>query len=510
MTQSRFFSSVAQPNSLQSNITSSAVSIPLAVPPIGYPVNTPFTIALDYGDSVEELCDVTAVAGSVFTVTRAVDGTSAASHNVGAAIRHVSSARDFNEDNAHINSSAGVHGIAPGSSVVGTTDTQTLTNKTLTSPIITGTIPFASLGVTNPVGTSPLTIEAAPSQTAPNLSILDSSGSSVLSVSATGAIAQVNENATDGYSLTSANVGASGFDVFLPTGSTGNAYVSRRAGVTNFKVDPVGGITQAYVGSANAHLIQPTAAAASGVEVDLITTSTGNAFISKLNGSTVFSVAASGATATTGHTNTGNFTNTGTIVSTGDISTTSGNVNAITGAGSFASAQIGNAGITGVGGTAPYNVPLHSLLSSLVSVTSSTTMISSGLSFSFAPLANTAYFVEFFLGYNSGATGKFTTQWSVGGSATITSTARNTMGLDSTVSSTVPSGIMRAGVSAYGTSVTYGDRAGVASLYAYESGVVTVTTAGTCSVILMFAQSVSNATAVNLVAGSYARLTRVS
>jgi hypothetical protein len=186
MTQSRFFSSVAQPNSLQSNITSSATAIPLANPPVGYPVSTPFTIALDYGDSIEELCDVTAVAGSVFTVTRAVDGTSAASHGVGAAIRHVSSARDFNEANAHINSSMGVHGILSGSSVVGTTDTQTLTNKTLAGPVITGTIPFLSLGVTNPVGTSPLVIEASPSQTAKSLSILNPAGNPVLGVSADG------------------------------------------------------------------------------------------------------------------------------------------------------------------------------------------------------------------------------------------------------------------------------------------------------------------------------------
>jgi hypothetical protein len=100
-------------------------------------VSFPYTIALDYGSSLEELCDVTSAAGLNLNVTRAVDGTSAAGHSVGAAVRHVSSARDFNTFYIHMGSTSGVHGVV--GNVVGDSDTQTLTNKTLTAPTLTGT-----------------------------------------------------------------------------------------------------------------------------------------------------------------------------------------------------------------------------------------------------------------------------------------------------------------------------------------------------------------------------------
>lgn len=104
----------------------------------GFPASVPFIIALDYGTPSEEIALVTAVAGLSFTVTRGYDGTSATSHNTGAPVRHTWTAMDGNDSRAHEGSAVGVHGISGLSSVVGTTDVQTLTNKTLTAPAISG------------------------------------------------------------------------------------------------------------------------------------------------------------------------------------------------------------------------------------------------------------------------------------------------------------------------------------------------------------------------------------
>jgi len=129
----RYFSSTAVATTLSGNISGATTSITVGSV-TGFPPTKPFTLALDYGAATEELVDCTASAGTTLTVTRAVDGTSAQSHSMGAAVRHVASARDFAAYQTHQSNTAGVHGAT--GSVVGTSDTQTLSNKTLTSPTI--------------------------------------------------------------------------------------------------------------------------------------------------------------------------------------------------------------------------------------------------------------------------------------------------------------------------------------------------------------------------------------
>jgi chemotaxis protein histidine kinase CheA len=108
---------------------------------------TTFTLVLDVDTAIEEIVDATAVSTNTFTITRAIDGSTAQDHSAGAVVRHMAIGRDYRDANTHTeadayyNDGAGaghtMHGIGSGEGVVvGTLKTQTLTNKTLTSPTI--------------------------------------------------------------------------------------------------------------------------------------------------------------------------------------------------------------------------------------------------------------------------------------------------------------------------------------------------------------------------------------
>ncbi len=138
----RNYSSRSQQTTLTSAVTAGASTIVVqsGTALLGgqsIPAGTTFTVVVDPDTALEEILDATAVSTNTFTVTRAIDGSSAQAHSAGAVVRHMAIGRDYREANTHIEASTGVHGISNASSVVGTTDTQTLTNKTLTSPTIT-------------------------------------------------------------------------------------------------------------------------------------------------------------------------------------------------------------------------------------------------------------------------------------------------------------------------------------------------------------------------------------
>ena len=148
MAVSRYYSSVARRTTLISDINASTTSVVVAAT-TGFPSLTPYTLIIDQDTVNEEIVEVTSRSGTTLTVTRGVDGTTGVSHTAGAQVEHGVSARDFSESRQHEDASENVHGTGSGSAVVGTTDTQTLTNKTLTSAALGGDLDAGSNKITD-------------------------------------------------------------------------------------------------------------------------------------------------------------------------------------------------------------------------------------------------------------------------------------------------------------------------------------------------------------------------
>ena len=102
--QVRKYSSISQDTTLAAGgISSSATTMTVATGTgsslMGGITITPgdtFQVAIDPDTTSEELCFITAQSGDVFTITRAVAGSSAITHAAGATVRHVMSSDDLN------------------------------------------------------------------------------------------------------------------------------------------------------------------------------------------------------------------------------------------------------------------------------------------------------------------------------------------------------------------------------------------------------------------------------
>ena len=144
----RKYTSRSQQTTLTSAITSGATSMAVSSATIllatvnsgDFTNGATFTVVIDPDTAIEEIVDITAASSNTFTITRSIDAVGTAQdHSAGAIVRHMIIGRDLREPNTHIEASSSVHGLSStGGVVVGTTATQTLTNKTLTAPILTG------------------------------------------------------------------------------------------------------------------------------------------------------------------------------------------------------------------------------------------------------------------------------------------------------------------------------------------------------------------------------------
>jgi len=133
---SRKYSSVSLETDVVGSLTTSATTITVAnatnllggINAASISSTDDFIIVLDPETSSEEIVRVTAVASNTLTVVRGYDGSTAKTHTSGAKVRHMAIGEDMRNAAAHIEATA-AHGAT--GAVVGTTNTQTLTNKTI-------------------------------------------------------------------------------------------------------------------------------------------------------------------------------------------------------------------------------------------------------------------------------------------------------------------------------------------------------------------------------------------
>jgi hypothetical protein len=159
----RKYSSRAQQTTLSSSITAvattmtvgNAANLMATISPTG---GETYSVVIDPDTAVEEIVDVTGVAGSILTIVRGVDNAgSGSTHSAGAIVRHMVIGRDLNEANAHSVGTLAQHAATTSlelktliSDETGSGSLVFATSPTLVTPVL-GTVAAGSV-LTNATG----------------------------------------------------------------------------------------------------------------------------------------------------------------------------------------------------------------------------------------------------------------------------------------------------------------------------------------------------------------------